>query len=140
MSRGQRGQGTLDLLIMMFILVVLSFGIVHLALLAAARHTLDYAAFATARSAMVHGALTHSRAQRASREALRSFPWPGASLDAPDQIIRGRRSGVRLRYFMPMPTASLAGDRRDARGVPLEGFAVMAIQPHIEEEGDNGRR
>ena len=140
MSRSTRGQGTVDLLITLSILAVLTFGLVHVALLSVARQTLDYAAFATARSAMVHGTPAHGRARLAAREAMRAFAWPDASLDPPDQVTRGARRGVRLRFFMPMPTAGLVGGVRDARGVRLESFAVIALQPPIGEGGDNGRR
>ncbi len=70
---------------------------------------------------------------------MRSFSWPGASLDAPERAgTRGRRTGVVLRFHMPM--GSLLYPGQGPRGIPIEGFAMTAIQPAISEEGDNARR
>lgn len=137
-SHRQRGQSTADLLLTMFVLVLLTFGLVHLAFLIVAKHTTSYAAFVTARTAMVHGSVTHAEAQRAERDAMRQFDWPGSSLDAPRPGRRGRRRGVVVPFFMPM--GGLLYPDAPARGIPIEGFAMTAIQPDIPEAGDNAGR
>lgn len=134
----ERGQSTVDLLLMMFVLTLITFGLLQLALLMTARQYTNYAASATARAAMVEGFLRGRQGRAAARDVMRRFSWPDGTYDLPVSGRRGTRSGVVVPFYLPLGSL-LYPDQRD-RGIRIEGFAMTAIQPGIPEEGDNAGR
>lgn len=112
------------LLSLSFLLVVV-LALIQLALLAATRHVVNYAAFAGARASVYGG---RGDAVAAARDVTRILDY-----GRPATVSVGA-SGVRVRY--PTPFA-LPIFNQGQRQVVVQGEAPMIVQPLVSG-GDNG--
>ena len=126
----EAGQSTTETLLVMSFLMLLVFGVVHMAMLATTKYLVSFAAFNAARTAMIGRS-----AQTGASSALSMLDWPGSSPVAEDnsaRTIRGtRRSGVTVRYVVPF------GGIFNLPSPIITGFAPSTRQPDIPEDGDN---
>jgi hypothetical protein len=135
-----------ETMIMMMFLFLMIFGFVHMCMLIATKHMVNYAAFAAARTAMVDG----DRAGAASGvlDNLRwwnawvdcelgpSTPVRKCAVETETRDIRGKlREGVKATYRVPfgLPIFNAIPDG----GIQVIGFAPLKVQGDIQEHGDN---
>ena len=132
---GQRGQSTVETMIMITFLTFAIWSFIYLGLLMATKQYVNYAAFAAARAGMVSESedSVSLRERGAVKLALDHVQWTPGNLQSltlmrrADWPVPGKtRSGVEVPYKIPIGV-----------GFTLKGFAPIVVQKEIEEEGDN---
>lgn len=134
-GRGRRvdaGQATTETMIMMSFLLLMIFGVVHMAMLMSTKAMVNYAAWAAARAAMVG-----ENSTLAAMTVMDNLRWTSPPIvRETTKTIRGKnRRGmevtVRVQFGLPIFNAIPTG------GLRVVGFAPVAKQPNIPERGDN---
>jgi TadE-like protein len=133
MQKQEGGQSTVEMLILMVMFALFTFGSLHVGIVIVVRHSANYAAFAAARQEMVHGDDHGGEAQAAAGDVL--FPFTNANFATVQPAIRQGRRGVIVPF--PFSLGTLTSTGRES--VLVEGFAPAVIQPAIPETGDNAR-
>lgn len=134
-GRGRRvdaGQATTETMLMMSFLLLMIFGVVHMAMLMSTKAMVNYAAWTASRAAMVGG--SHQLAAMAVMDNLRWTTPP--IVRETTKTIRGRqRRGMEVTVFVRfgLPIFNAV----PTPGVRVVGFAPLARQPNIPERGDN---
>jgi hypothetical protein len=129
-----------ETMIVMSFLLLMVFGFVHFAMLAATKSVVNLSAFASARAAMVHGwsGSFVSPGYLAAVQILDNTRWNNVALNLPFPYQRTtlrERDGVLVTYRVPFGRPIF--NSVPLGGLAIEGFAPMAVQPNIPEEGDN---
>jgi hypothetical protein len=138
--RGDRsseaGQATLETLLTMALVLLFIFGLLHLTMMMTTKFLVNYAAFAAARVAMVRGTGA-DEVTEAARQAMEIWQWwPGDSdANVPEVSYDAGREGMVVRYRVWFVSPIFT----NVAHVSVEGFAPVAEQPDIPEEGDNAR-
>ncbi|MCL4848237.1 MAG: hypothetical protein KJ066_16975 [Acidobacteria bacterium] len=117
---------------MMSFLLLMIFGVVHMAMLMSTKAVVNYAAWTASRAAMVGG--SHQLAAMAVMDNLRWTTPP--IVRETTKTIRGRqRRGMEVTVFVRfgLPIFNAV----PTPGVRVVGFAPLARQPNIPERGDN---
>lgn len=134
-GRGRRvdaGQATTETMIMMSFLLLMIFGVVHMAMLMSTKVMVNYAAWAAARAAMVGENQT-----LAAMAVMDNLRWTSPPLvRETTKTIRGKsRQGIEVtvlvQFGLPIFKAVPTG------GLRVVAFAPVAKQPNIPERGDN---
>ena len=129
---GQRGQSTIETMIMITFLSVMIFGFIHFAFLATTKYMVSFAAFSVARTAMVGG--DAGQRLQAVLVAMQYLNWPGSVplYTGPQRVARSTREGFVVNYLAPVRPPGVFA-------FFIRGFAPFVLQPDIAERGDNAR-
>lgn len=134
-GRGRRvdaGQATTETMLMMSFLLLMIFGVVHMAMLMSTKAMVNYAAWTASRAAMVGG-----NQQLAAMAVMDNLRWTTPPIvRETTKTIRGRqRRGMEVTVFVRfgLPIFNAV----PTPGVRVVGFAPLARQPNIPERGDN---
>jgi hypothetical protein len=134
----ERGQAATETMLMMFFLMLLVFGLVHMCMLLTTKSFVNYAAFSVARTHLIGG-----DRQLAADEAMRPLDWWNGDEWRNRKIVEPaqqwdkwlrERDGFIVRYHVPF---GIPFQDVPPEGVAITGFAPAIAQPHIEEKGDN---
>jgi hypothetical protein len=134
-----RGQAATETMIVMMFLLLMIFGAIHMAMFAATKYMVDYAAFTAARTVLVQGAgATNGAAWDAAEEALGNIRWWLYQRNRPEAPIRRPvkgRDAIVIGYHVPfgLPIFESVPDE----GILLLGFSPVVEQGEIPEKGDN---
>ena len=156
--RSARGQALVETMVMMSFILLLIFGFVQMTMLMATKYVTNYAAFAAARTAMVSDPIDilTDQASTAATEVIQNLNWwpspvvcttltlaaakcgvahsgrlAGDFLGIPTTLRTGLEVRYRVPFGLPIFNAVPAG------GLQVIGFAPVALQPSVENTGDN---
>lgn len=133
--RGRRGQAALESMMMMAFMLLLIFGVMHLAMFAVTRYMVNYAAFAAARAAVVGNS-----PQQAAEAVMENLNWWASEGGKPPvSVSYENKDGwagytVRTRVPFGMPIYEWI----EPQGMPMESFAPTTTQDDPPSGGDNG--
>lgn len=141
--RSSAGQAMTETMMVMSFLLLMVFGFVHFSMLTATKSLVNLSAFTAARAAMVHGFDSGDPASPsylAAASVLDNLRWWSNPLkNLPQfplqQTTLRDRDGILVTYRVPFGLPIFSS--LDPGGLPVEGFAPLAIQPDVAEEGDN---
>lgn len=134
--RGRRGQAALESMLMMAFVLLLIFGVMHLAMFAVTRYMVNYAAFAAARAAVVGNS-----PQAAAEAVMENLNWYASEGGKPPVTVsyenKNGWSGYSVRTRVPfgMPIYEWI----EPQGMPIESFAPTTTQDNPPSGGDNGQ-
>lgn len=154
--RSARGQAFVETMVMMPFMLLLVFGFVHMTMLIATKYVTNYAAFAAARTAMVSDPLDvlTGNVSTAATEVIQNMNWQASPVECTlfgsgdcavffpaVRMVEGmfgiptNRTGLEVRYRAPfgLPIFNAV----PAGGLQVIGFAPVALQPSVENTGDN---
>lgn len=154
--RSARGQAFVETMVMMPFILLLIFGFVHMTMLIATKYVTNYAAFAAARTAMVSDPIDvlTGKVSTAATEVIRNMNWQDSPVECtlvgsgdcevgvdfrtvgglfgiPTKVRTGLEVRYRAPFGLPIFNALPAG------GLQVIGFAPVALQPSVENTGDN---
>ena len=145
--RHVRGQATTETMIMMMFLLLMIFGLVHMTMLVATKYVVNYAAYVAARTEMVRGDGFTGKtiAWTAAYMVLsdNAHWWSSPLKNSPDiplgsDVSMYGREGLTVTYHVPFGLPIF--NSIDSGGVKIVGFSPVAVQPEIEEKGDNAKQ
>ena len=132
--RGNRGQATLETMMMMVFMLLIVFGLMHLTMFTVTRYMANYAAFAAARAAEVG-----NDPESAARDVMANINWWASEGDDPPVKVYQENVGGWSGYMVEtrVPFGLPIYEYVEPEGMLITGFAPVATQDDAPSGGDN---